>query len=98
MNKKIVTVTAGIRKKKPLATKTVIIKSPSTVMKGRTSSLLREALLLPQRPLPKAYVLQNTSASTKDNNNEFTEDRISNASSSKGVSYYSFAMSNVDRI
>ena len=93
MNKKIVTVTAsatGIRKKKPLATKTVIIKSPSTVMKGRTPSLLREALLLPQRPLPKAYVLQNNSASTKDNNNEFNEDRITNASSSKGVSCISF--------
>ena len=85
--KKIV-VAAGIRKKKPLA-KTVIIKNPATtVMKGgRTSSLLREALLLPQRPLPKAYVLPNfpdSATATLDKNNEPSVTRKS--ASSKSVS------------
>ena len=41
-----------------------------TVMKGRTSSLLREALLLPQRPLPRAYVLQSKSSNVADHKNQ----------------------------
>lgn len=76
--------TAGIRKKKPL-TKTVIIKTPSTVMKGRSSSLLREALLLPQRPLPRAYVLQSSSHHNATENRSQVENQSSSANHDHGV-------------
>ena len=74
----------GIRKKKPL-TKTVIIKTPSTVMKGRSSSLLREALLLPQRPLPRAYVLQSSSHHNATENRSQVENQSSSANHDHGV-------------
>lgn len=74
----------GIRKKKPL-TKTVIIKTPSTVMKGRSSSLLREALLLPQRPLPRAYVLQSSSHHNATENRNQIENQSSSENHDRGV-------------
>ena len=54
-------------------------------MKGRSSSLLREALLLPQRPLPRAYVLQSSSHHNATENRSQVENQSSSANHDHGV-------------